>query len=861
MKKRYIHLLLLMILSFCSWGSLHATIRYVKQHGGGEGTSWEDASDDLQAMINASSPGDQVWVAAGTYKPTTDSDRYISFAMKNGVAIYGGFPNTGNPGMGNRNWGTHVTTLSGEDYYFYVINNNNLNSTAVLDGFTITGGIFGGMDNYHSSPTVTNCIFSGNSATFGGGMYNESASAPTVTNCIFSGNSALYGGGMFNNASSSPEVTNCRISGKSAEYGGGGMFNEGSSPTVTNSILWGNSSGIEGSSPTVTYSIVQGGYAGTGNLDMDPLFVGAGDLRLQTCSPAINTGSNAAVPSGVTTDLDGNPRVFNSGVVDMGAYEFQSNPTPVVAACQGQTVTLNGTGAATLAASALDNGSTGCGALTFTVGGQSSLSFTCANIGSQQYTLTVTDARGQMATCMATVTVQGNTPLTITCPATQTLVLGANCTAALPNYTSLAVTNDNCGVQSVTQSPAAGTPVSGTGNMTVTLTVTDVNGNPAQCSFSVTKTDNTPPTVVCRQGSVQLQGTQYTLTAADVLNIAGSSDNCGQVQVISISPVQVNCSNIGQTIQIQVTANDGNGNSASCIASLLVNKDTGLPQGWSASDIGTTAQGSSSYDFCGNEGTFTLNANGYITNTSDVQHSVYQSLCGDAELVVHVSSIFPQGGWAGIQMRETTAQGSRKFTLKIQLSTILRREIRSTTFGPTNTLQSGIPPTHTWLRLTRTGNVFTAFSSPDGVTWAFRGSATITMNSCIQVGLFVESINNTTTTQATFNNVGISGGLQPLAVSPGTQTAENHQYDQLFVQVFPNPTTGEVNIDLTTYAGRAVRLEVYSLQGRLLHFVEIPEVQTMERLDLSAYPSGMYLVKVKSEGLPDVAKRLVLNKQ
>ncbi|MBK8705753.1 MAG: hypothetical protein IPN33_20795 [Saprospiraceae bacterium] len=146
MKKRSIHLLLLILLSFCSWSSLHATIRYVKQGGAGDGSSWTNASGDLQAMINASGAGDQVWVAAGTYKPTSGSNRTISFVMKNGVAIYGGFPNTGNPGMGNRNWATHVTTLSGNigtgsnaDNSYHVINNSGLNNTAVLDGFNVTG--------------------------------------------------------------------------------------------------------------------------------------------------------------------------------------------------------------------------------------------------------------------------------------------------------------------------------------------------------------------------------------------------------------------------------------------------------------------------------------------------------------------------------------------------------------------------------------------------------------------------------------------------------------------------------------------------------------------------------------------------
>jgi hypothetical protein len=64
---------------------------------------------------------------------------------------------------------------------------------------------------------------------------------------------------------------------------------------------------------------------------------------------------------------------------------------------------------------------------------------------------------------------------------------------------------------------------------------------------------------------------------------------------------------------------------------------------------------------------------------------------------------------------------------------------------------------------------------------------------------------------------------------------------------------------LLSIIGREVRLEVYSLTGQLLRFVEIEELQTtVERLDLSAFQNGMYMVKVKSRELPDVTRRVVL---
>ncbi|HRD83405.1 MAG TPA: T9SS type A sorting domain-containing protein, partial [Saprospiraceae bacterium] len=80
-------------------------------------------------------------------------------------------------------------------------------------------------------------------------------------------------------------------------------------------------------------------------------------------------------------------------------------------------------------------------------------------------------------------------------------------------------------------------------------------------------------------------------------------------------------------------------------------------------------------------------------------------------------------------------------------------------------------------------------------------------------------------------------------------------------EVYPNPTGGELNVDLTQYIGRDVRIEAYSIEGKLLHFKEIDEVQTtLEMLDLSQYADGMYFVKVQSRDLPAVTKRVVLNR-
>jgi len=196
----------------------------------------------------------------------------------------------------------------------------------------------GGMRNHDSSPTVTNCSFFNNTAgTTGGGMFNYDHSSPIVANCIFYKNLAnggAYGGHeMANVGSSSPTVINCTFYNE-ADLA---MYNDNSSPTVTNCILWGHWDmiyNVGGASPVVTYSDVPN-IDGTGNINADPMFVDQsnGDLHLQQGSPCIDAGDNSA-PGLPTTDIDGDnrkiddPKVADTGngtppIVDMGADEFK----------------------------------------------------------------------------------------------------------------------------------------------------------------------------------------------------------------------------------------------------------------------------------------------------------------------------------------------------------------------------------------------------------------------------------------------------------------------------------------------------------------------------------------------------------
>ena len=195
-------------------------------------------------------------------------------------------------------------------------NTSQGNGAAIYDA----GGI------HASYVNLTNCIFSGNTSQGGNGgaIYLQGAEASgKLTNCIFNGNAANQGGAIYG---SYMEVMNCTIYDNTADTGAGLYLDNYSSRKISNSIIWANvgaqiSSNPGASSPTVSYSNIQGGYAGTGNINQDPLFADPenGDFHLEAASPCIDTGTSTGAPA---IDIAGTARPQGSRF-DMGAYEYQ----------------------------------------------------------------------------------------------------------------------------------------------------------------------------------------------------------------------------------------------------------------------------------------------------------------------------------------------------------------------------------------------------------------------------------------------------------------------------------------------------------------------------------------------------------
>ena len=243
--------ILLMLLFFLAI-EVQAQTRYVTPTGAGslDGSSWANAfpGTSLQTAIDAANVGDEVWVSAGTYYTTTTTNRNISFGMRNGVTIYGSFTGTETL-LSERVLTNGLTTiLSGEigaagiaDNSYKVVYNQQLDNTAIIDGFIIENG------NDDRSPT-------NNGNGLGGGMYNHGFNVggnchPTVRNILFRHNTASWGAGAFNNAygggNTLPTYINCVFTQNHALIEAGGMDTYAvgggtGSPTVINSIFYEN---------------------------------------------------------------------------------------------------------------------------------------------------------------------------------------------------------------------------------------------------------------------------------------------------------------------------------------------------------------------------------------------------------------------------------------------------------------------------------------------------------------------------------------------------------------------------------------------------------------------------------------------
>ena len=250
-----------------------------------DGSAWCEAYLELYDALAVAGSGDTIRVADGIYKPTSGTARTATFQLLTGVTLEGGYAGCGAPDPDARDVALYETILSGDldanddpgdfpegptfaENSYHVVTGSGTGATAVLDGFTVTGGnangsyprnVGGGMYISGGSPTIVSCTFRANRANSeGGGMYGISL----LASCAFIGNFAQYGGGV---SSEEGIIVDCVFLQNTATNSGGALVARGYYSHITNCLFIGNATTYASDGGGGAVSILQGDIADVTN--------------------------------------------------------------------------------------------------------------------------------------------------------------------------------------------------------------------------------------------------------------------------------------------------------------------------------------------------------------------------------------------------------------------------------------------------------------------------------------------------------------------------------------------------------------------------------------------------------------------
>lgn len=257
-----------------------------------------------------------------------------------------------------------------------------------------------------------------------------------------------------------------------------------------------------------------------------------------------------------TTDVGGNPASCTVQVTIV-------DQRPPTALCQNVSVNIPNSSQVSITAADIDAGSTdNCSIASLTL---SQSSFDCSSIGQQQITMTATDPSGNSSTCQSMVTVADVEPPIALCN-NQTVVLDGNGMAIISSTFIDGGSNDNCAIASVVNTPTM-FDCNTVGANTVTLTVTDVNGNVSNCTAILTVQDNEQPSLTCPANHTAFLDANGQVIVDPQTVVVSATDNC----TFTYSAAEnYDCTDVGMSISLPITITDIAGNTGSCAVAINV---------------------------------------------------------------------------------------------------------------------------------------------------------------------------------------------------------------------------------------------------------------------------------------------------
>ena len=301
---------------------------------------------------------------------------------------------------------------------------------------------------------------------------------------------------------------------------------------------------------------------------------------------------------------------------------------------------------------------------------------------------------------------------------------------------------------------AAGTPAISIADRSITEGNAGVTNAVITLTLSTTSTSSVTVNYATAPGTATA-GTDYTTTSGTATFAPGTTTTTITVPIIGDTVIEPD-----ETVLVNLTA-PVNATIADAQAVITITNDDGntpsLPSPWVTQDIGAVGlTGSASYAAATT--TFTVTGAGAdIWGTADAFRYAYQPLTGDGQIIVRVATVQNTNVWvkAGVMIRGGVSAGAAQGMMMVTPGTTKGNNFqrRLTANGVSTGTTGAFTGAPRWVKLTRSGNLVTAYESPDGDTWTLVGSDTIALPATALVGLAVSSHSTTTLASATFDNV------------------------------------------------------------------------------------------------------------